>query len=155
MTLNLSVFAGTPLTRGTRVPVKVISEVRSSDTETPVVLVENDVKAKDGSVLIHRDTPVEFQLERVKAKGMGKAGKITLRFTSVQAVDGQRIVLDGSLHKEGEDKLGKALGLGLGLGLTILPFVGFAGFVAKGGQAVIQANTPSVVTVSFDYMIGE
>lgn len=155
--LNLSVFASTPaipLERGTALSVRITSPISSKQKGNPVAIVDNDVKSKNGKVLIKRGTPVQLQIDRKKAKGCGKGGYVSARCVSTTSVDGQTISLEGTTSAEGDDKKGLAIGLGVGLGLTFLPFVGFAFLAIKGQQATIEANTliPNVIVMN-DYDI--
>lgn len=146
-----------PLERGTVLTVRITSPISSkSDGNAPSALVENDVKDKNGVVLIKRGTPVQLQVERKKAKGVGKGGYVIAKCVSTTAVDGQTITLEGSVDSEGDNKKGLAIGLGVGLGLTLLPFVGFAFLAIKGEQATIANNTliPSVFVMN-DYNVAE
>lgn len=151
---NLTVFASTPLERGTTLSVRIISQVTSKNEGSPSAIVENDVKSKDGMVLIKRGTPVQLQIDRQKARGVGKPGSVTVKCVSTNAVDGQSILLEGSVSGEGNDKKGLSIGLGVGLGLTFLPGVGFAFLAIKGEQAVIENNTiiPTVFVMN-DYSV--
>lgn len=151
---NLTVFASTPLERGTTLSVRITSQVTSKNEGSPSAIVENDVKSKDGRVLIKRGTPVQLQIDRQKARGVGKPGSVTVKCVSTNAVDGQSILLEGSVIGEGNDKKGLSIGLGVGLGLTFLPGVGFAFLAIKGEQAVIENNTiiPTVFVMN-DYSV--
>ena len=151
---NLTVFASTPLERGTTLSVRITSQVTSKNEGSPSAIVENDVKSKDGRVLIKRGTPVQLQIDRQKARGVGKPGSVTVKCVSTNAVDGQSILLEGSVSGEGNDKKGLSIGLGVGLGLTFLPGVGFAFLAIKGEQAVIEKNTiiPTVFVMN-DYSV--
>ena len=151
---NLTVFASTPLERGTTLSVRITSQVTSKNEGSPSAIVENDVKSKDGRVLIKRGTPVQLQIDRQKARGVGKPGSVTVKCVSTNAVDGQSILLEGSVIGEGNDKKGLSIGLGVGLGLTFLPGVGFAFLAIKGEQSVIENNTiiPTVFVMN-DYSV--
>lgn len=151
---NLTVFASTPLERGTTLSVRITSQVTSKNEGSPSAIVENDVKSKDGRVLIKRGTPVQLQIDRQKARGVGKPGSVTVKCVSTNAVDGQSILLEGSVSGEGNDKKGLSSGLGVGLGLTFLPGVEFAFLAIKGEQAVIENNTiiPTVFVMN-DYSV--
>ena len=151
---NLTVFASTPLERGTTLSVRITSQVTSKNEGSPSAIVENDVKSKDGRVLIKRGTPVQLQIDRQKARGVGKPGSVTVKCVSTNAVDGQSILLEGSVSGEGNDKKGLSSGLGVGLGLTFLSGVGFASLAIKGEQAVIENNTiiPTVFVMN-DYSV--
>ncbi len=72
--MNLSVLASTPLSRGTALSVRIVSQVTSKEEGSPSAIVENDVKSADGKVLIKRGTPVQLQIDRQKARGCGKTG---------------------------------------------------------------------------------
>lgn len=126
----------------------------SKNEGSPSAIVESDVKSKDGRVLIKRGTPVQLQIDRQKARGVGKPGSVTVKCVSTNAVDGQSILLEGSVSGEGNDKKGLSIGLGVGLGLTFLPGVGFAFLAIKGEQAVIENNTiiPTVFVMN-DYSV--
>ncbi len=154
--LNLSVFAGTPLRRGTMVFVRTQSEISSkSGSNTLNAIVDSDVKTDDGTVVISRGTPVVANMEVKQAKGVGKPGSIAIKSMTTSSVDGQRIFLYGNVNEEGESKRGKALGLGLGLGLLVfLPFLGF--LAKKGGQATIPAGTVfTQFSTADEYQIGK
>ena len=156
LTLNLTVFASTPLDRGTTLIVRILSSTNSKSGTTPTAMVEEDVRNKNGTVVIKKGTLVELQVNREKAKGCGRPGTLFVNCISTRAVDNQYIVLNGELKTEGNDKRGLAIGLGVGLGVTFLPFVGFAFFAIKGEQATIQPNTLiSNVFVMNDYLIEE
>lgn len=140
-TLNLSTFAAVPLRRGTQVPVRLVDKMDSKKNTTANAIVDNDVKAANGTVVIKAGTPVNVETKANKAGGVGKPGTICLKFASTTAVDGTRIALEGSnVEVEGKNKRGLALGLGLGLGLTIVWPMLFV-MCKKGGQAKLDANT--------------
>lgn len=143
---GLPVLASSPLTRGTVFPVRILDKVTSAPSmqSSPAAVVEMDIIGKDGRILVSRGTPVLLQIDRQKARGCGKPGSLNVRCVSTTSVDGQNIMLNGSVNVEGSDQKGLALGLGIGLGLTFLPGVGFAFLALKGEEAVIDS----------DYLIG-
>ena len=151
--LNLSIFASAPLTRGTVVYIRTMSEMNSKTGGTLDAVVDGDVKAADGSVLIKKGTRVNVNTDCQKAKGVGKPGIIILSNLSTTSVDGQQINLAGSVSEQGESKRGKALGLGLGLGLgLLLPCLAI--LAKKGGEAVIPSGTVyNQFSVSDEYLI--
>ena len=71
LSLNLSVFASSPLTRGTVVYIRTMSEMSSKTGGTLDAIVDADVKAADGSVAIKKGTRVNVSLNTQKAKGVG------------------------------------------------------------------------------------
>ena len=152
--INLCVFAAGPLDRGTILSVRLTADATSKKSSAPTAIVDNDVKAKDGSVLIKRGTPVQLQVIKEKARGCGRAGTVTVKCVSTTATDGQTVSLEGSLSEEGNNKKGLAIGLGVGMGVLVLPGVGFAFLAIKGGDAVIPSNTliPNVLVMN-DYEI--
>lgn len=154
--LNLSVFAGAPLRRGTVVFVRTQSEISSkSESSMLNAIVDSDVKADDGTVVISRGTPVMANMEVKKAKGVGKPGKIAIKSMTTTSVDGQRIVLNGEMNQEGQSKKGKSIGLAVGLFWFLGP--PFLAFLAKkGGQATIPAGTVfSQFSTADEYQIGK
>ncbi len=48
LTLNLTVFASTPLDRGTTLIVRILSSTNSKSGTTPTAMVEEDVRNKNG-----------------------------------------------------------------------------------------------------------
>ena len=151
---NLSLFAVSPsaetIKRGTGLLVRLTSTASSNQKGTVSAIVENDVFSTNDELLISRGTPVELQVIRKKAKGVGKAGEVTVRCLSTKAVDDQLISLDGSISDEGASKQGLALGLGLSMGLFVLPGIGFAFLAIKGEKGRIESNTviPNVVVTN-------
>lgn len=137
------------LKRGSTVPVLLTSEANSNKKGDVTAIVALDVvdDATD-QILIKRGTPINLNVEKHKAKGIGKGGSVKISMVSTTAIDGKNVILAGSMIKEGRDT-GTALTLGLVLGLTVLPFVGFAFFALPGEQAVIKSDVmiPNVVTV--------
>jgi hypothetical protein len=90
----------------------------------------------------------------------GKGGKIELQIQSVQAVDGQQILLSGiAMVSEGQNKKGLAWGLSAGLfvlGLFVFaPLIlgGAAGFLVKGKPAEIKAGTNTNASVASDAQV--
>lgn len=152
--VNLSLLASTPLERGTSLSVRITSQITSKKSSTASAIVENDVKGKNGKIVIKRGTPVQLQLNKKSARGCGKAGYVSVKCISTQATDRQNITLEGNISDEGENRKGLAIGLGVGLGLTVLPFVGLAFLAIKGQNAVIESNTiiPNVFVMN-DYTI--
>ena len=151
--LNLTVFASTPLTRGTIVYIRTMTEVSSISNQPVEAVVDADVKGDNGSVLIKKGTRIDGNMDVKKAKGVGKPGSITLSNLSTRSVDGQTIHLAGSVTREGESKRGQTLGLGLGLGLCLfLPCLAI--LAKKGGNAQILAGTVfTQFSVADDYQI--
>ena len=151
-----SAFATVPLTRGTQVPICLTSNLNSKTSTTPYAIVNNDVKNKNGIVLIKAGTPVVVEYKAKKARGVGRPGTISMRFLSTTAVDGTRVALESQpIEVEGENKRGVALGVGLGLGLTIVWPCLFV-LCKKGGEATISSNTIySNVFVAYDIDIEE
>lgn len=81
-------------------------------------------------------------VSNVKKPGsFGKSGKLELQIQSVQAVDGQQILLSGiPLILEGENR--KGLAWGLSIGLFIFTIIGGAvGLLIKGKDAEFRAGT--------------
>ena len=104
--MNLSAFASSTLERGKAMSVRITSQISSNDVGSPSAIVDNDVKDRDGRVLIKRGTPVMLKVENKKARGCGRAGYVTVKCVSTLAVDGQNIILEGSVSESGEDKKG-------------------------------------------------
>ncbi len=89
----------------------------------------------------------------VKPGIFGKPGRIELQMQSVQAVDGQQILLSGMpMIAEGQNK--KGLAWGLSIGLFLLTIIGGAvGFFIKGKPAEVKAGTTSNTSVASDAQV--
>ena len=132
-------WGGTPLGRGTALQVRIVEPIDSKTMTEAVAVVEYDVKA-NGKVLIRNGTPVQMQVQRKKARGIGRPGSLSVRVLSTQAADGQTILLSGGVLKvEGQSNKCLAIGLGVGLGFFVWPCLGC--LAIKGEQAEIEAGT--------------
>jgi len=125
------------LSAGTLIILETVQAFQS-DLATPGMTIDfkvrSDVKVK-GEVVIKAGTMAKGQVVRAqKAKGVGKAGHIEIQVRSVEAVDGQEVLLTGgNLHQEGEDKQTAALVLGILLCILFL--------TKKGKNAEIPVGT--------------
>jgi hypothetical protein len=83
----------------------------------------------------------------------GKAGRLELQIQSVQAVDGQQILVSGmNMISEGQNR--KALAWGLSIGLFIFTIIGGAiGFFIKGKNAELRAGTTANTSVASDAQV--
>lgn len=151
--LNLDLFAAVPLDRGTMLVVRLLSSVKSNSKESASVIIENDVKGKNGEILIKKGTLVQTSIKREKAKGCGRPGSVDMKCISTTAVDGQTILLDGGCSETGRNNKGLAFGLGIGLGVTFLPMVGFAFLAIHGESATIEPGIISNIFIMNDYNI--
>ncbi|MDD4820230.1 MAG: hypothetical protein PHD21_05295 [Flavobacteriales bacterium] len=143
------------LERGKTVSVRLTTDVSSNTiSEVLAVVDKNVLDVESNNTLIKAGTPVVISTNKIKSKGMGKAGQVSVRCVSTKSVDGKDIILSGSLSEQGNGKSGLALGLGLGTGLTVLFPFGFFFFLLKGGKAEIPNDTIiSNVVVADDYNI--
>mgnify|MGYP000342804068 CR=1 FL=1 len=150
-TLNLSVFAATPLRRGTTVNIRTSENIELKNGKNATGYVDMDVKNSDGIVVIRRGTPVVLEVKGAKARGCGRVEALCV---STTATDGQMVALTGSTSAEGKNKKGLAIGLGVGLGLFAWPLLSL--LAIKGGQGVIEKGTLiQNVMVANDYQIDE
>lgn len=149
----LNIFAGGTLRNGTILIVTLTSDIKSESKTQPTFIVTNDVKDSNGNILISQGTPVLTETKTTKRKGVGKGGKIDIKFISTTSTDGQNILLNGTKNEEGESKRGKALGIGLGVGLALLPPM-LAYMAKKGDPAEIKSGTIiSTITILGEYTI--
>ena len=126
--LSLEKAVNSNMTEGTSVDLRVVRDVTAGET-----------------VVIKSGTLANGTITDVSSTGaVGKAGKVSIRLRSIRAVDGQEVVLKGSVDKQGEDKVV----LTVILGLICLPL-----FLLQGGDASIPAGTELRAYVEQDYMI--
>lgn len=153
-TLNLSIFAATPLRRGTTVNIRTSENIELKNGKNATGYVDMDVKNSDGIVVIRQGTPVVLEVKGAKARGCGRAGRVEALCVSTTATDGQMVALTGSTSAEGKNKKGLAIGLGVGLGWFAWPLLSL--LAIKGGQGVIEKGTLiQNVMVANDYQIDE
>lgn len=139
---TISSYANTPLGNGQIINVMLNDNVSSQEGGSATATVLTDVKSLQGDILISKGTPVILKVDKVSKKGVGKPGKVTINCVSVNAVDGQAILLNGNLYVEGETKRAKALGLGLGLTFTGFgAIIGLPCLAIKGGEAIIEKGS--------------
>jgi hypothetical protein len=142
------------LVNGTLVNVNVVNEISSEEDGVVVIQVANDVVDNKGRVVIQAGTPIQYTIDKVKRKAIGKPGKITLSMVSVKAIDGQDIRLSGGYSAEGKNKKGMVLGVALGLGIVAKANPMLAFLAKKGDAVIIPQNTfiPNVIIMG-NYMI--
>ena len=120
--LNLS-FGSVPveqavvLKAGTVIPLETMNVIKSNNAtvgQTIDLRVTRDVMA-EGQTVIPAGSIAKGQITRSeKAKGLGKAGFLSIQIKSVTAVDGQEVYLSGgNVSEEGEEKQTIAIVLGL------------------------------------------
>ena len=98
-----------------RVPVRMLSGANSNDPGSVYAVVDQAVRAPDGTVLIAAETPVSMQVNKQQSRGVGKPGSIGIQMQSTRSVDGQSIPLRGNYYTEGQSRKGKAIGTSAGL----------------------------------------
>ena len=138
------------LSSGTSIPLETISLISSADLQpgqTIDLKVRADVKVNN-VVVIAGGSIAKAQVTKVNIpKALGKEGAIELQVKSVQSVDGQTINLSsGSFGKEGQDRLGVAIGLGVFVCLLFLLMKGKNAEIAPGYQ--VEAVVASTTTIN-------
>jgi len=101
-----------------------------------------------GHVLISQGTAVQGTVEHVApTRGGGRPGSVTVRATSVRAVDGTRIPLRGSTKAVGKNREGQAAVLGV-LTFGIGPSKkGISAAIPAGTQFTVFTDTKRTVVV--------
>lgn len=136
----------TKLPGGTVIALRLVQTVDSEMSEgTPIELrVLRDVMV-DGKAVVRSGWPASGTVTSVKSSSsLGRAGRISMKLISVRAVDGQEILIRGSLDKEGDDKATQTVLLGL----LCIPLL-----LLEGDDAMIPAGTEVRAYVEQDYMI--
>ena len=150
--LNPATDPSTPakllLTRGTAVPLIFASDVSSKTADVGdkiSLMLAEDLKI-GGVVLVRKGTPAVATVTEVDNTGMGGApGDVLVHVDSLQA-DSVLIKLHGTAAKEGQDKVGKAMGL------MFVPFVPVGIFV-HGKDAEIKQGASFTAFVDADTLI--
>lgn len=139
--ISCNTLSAQNLIKGTPITIQITEHISSKPGVNGTALVKEDVLSKQGEPLIKKGTPVYYQLDKKKARGVGKPGYINLKYICTTAIDGRIILLKGGNDTVGKDKRSLALGLGIGLGVTVLPGVGFSFLGIKGKNAEIPKGT--------------
>jgi hypothetical protein len=147
---NITLRAGTPVVVEA---TQTYSAKNLSEGQTVNVRVKYNVTAEKQTVVAAGALGTATISDISKPGIFGKPGRMELQMQSVNAVDGQQILLSGvPLNAEGQNK--KGLAWGLAIPLFLLTLVGGAiGFFIKGKPAEIKAGTTSNVTVASDAQI--
>lgn len=144
------------LRNGQAVFVRLTNEIKTKNklqSDVTAIVDKDVVDPLTNKILISRGTTVEMSAIIKRAKGVGKPAELKLQCLSTQAIDGQRIMLQGSYAEKGDNR--KGLALGLGIGLPIL-FVWPAIFCLciKGGHIEIPSDmTIDNVVVNDNYVV--
>jgi hypothetical protein len=150
--LNPAAEPSTPakllLTRGTAVPLIFASDVSSktADVGDKISLTLAEDLKIGAVVLVRKGTPAVATVTEVDNTGMGGApGDVFVQVDSLQA-GSVLIKLHGTAAKEGQDKVGKAMGL------MFVPFVPVGVFV-HGKDAEIKQGASFTAFVDADTLI--
>ena len=105
--LSISAQEKICLQEGTRISVKITTEMSSQHYTNPTTIVASDVYDQDGEyIIIKKGTPVEIQTKIIKATLFGDEGTIELTPISTLAIDGREIVFqDQPVTFEGNEAL--------------------------------------------------
>lgn len=121
---------------GTQLNVITTEEISSktaAEGDALTFKVDEDIVV-NGKVVIAKGTLVKGEVSNAKKSGrMGKAGALSIRVLSTEAVDGQKVKLRASKGKEGDDKTGTTVAL--------VVLFGPLGFLKKGKDAKIKEGT--------------
>jgi len=123
------------LPAGTMIIIRIDERITSETPPGTIVKasVLHDVIV-EGYTVIKSGTPVHMTVASAeKAKMVGREGKLTLEVYSTKAVDGQEILLRGSLAQTGEERLVTSL--------AISYFICPLALMMKGGEAEIPVGT--------------
>lgn len=142
--------AGTPIVIET---IQTLNAKNLSEGQTVNVRVKYNVVVSKQTV-VAAGALGNASISEISKPGMfGKPGKIELQIQSIQAVDGQQVLVSGMpMISEGQNK--RALAWSLSIGLLILTLVGGAiGFFIKGKNAEMKAGTGSNASVASDAQV--
>jgi hypothetical protein len=147
---EVTLRAGTPVVVET---VQTLNAKNLSEGQTVSVRVKYNVVVSKHTV-VAAGALGNATVSEVQRPGMfGKAGKVELQIQSIQAVDGQQVLVSGmAMIAEGQNR--KVLAWSLAIGLFFLTIVGGAiGFFIKGKNAEMRAGTSSNVSVASDAQV--
>ncbi|MGE3741481.1 MAG: hypothetical protein AB7I59_18470 [Geminicoccaceae bacterium] len=100
----------------------------------------------NGQTVIAAGAPVVAIVDTAETEGMvGQAGKITISFQTVTAVDGTNVGLMGNFRSVGEDELGGTVAVGV----ILCPLA----LLNKGGAATVPAGAQARAITNGEYLI--
>ena len=159
------------LKKGTPVTLELMERIGSDSRRQGGAAVEMSVYIPvkgNGQVLIKEGVYAEGEIvETKKARGFGRSGQISIRALNVEAIDGQRVSLDGRIEsRKGKSRIGLAWLLSLAsAGLLIavaLPSFQLAvlalpalllGLLIKGRSAALPVRTKIRAIIKRDVLI--
>ncbi len=122
-----------------------ISADKISSGDSINFVTANELKTKEGDILIKADSPVVATINFTKTQRIGKGGNLTISDFHVNAADGTYIPLSSSIYVEGDD----CMALSIVLSVLVCPLF----LLMKGGEATLPPNTTKTVyTVSDVYV---
>lgn len=139
------------LNAGTSISLETINPLRS-DLVMPGQMIDfrvrTDVKV-DGKTVIAAGSIAKGQIMRAeKAKGLGKEGFLEVQMKTVQAVDGQQIVLSGgNVYQEGQERQTTAILLGVLVCILFLTMKGKNAEVPAGYQISTAVATSTEIKI--------
>ena len=142
LTVNVFAQEESLLTTGQIISIKLKEDWIGKSKKNPEFVVANNVTNANGKVLISSGSVITSQVKNIKARGLGRGGKLKVQFLSVNAVDGQTIALSGQFTEKGKDRYGLCFGLTGGLLILLGPF-SLPCLAIKGKE--IQLNASEIV----------
>lgn len=143
------VSAGTPIILEVDTP---FSTEMVKEGDTIALRVRRPVRAK-GIIVVRAGIAARASIVSCKsASGWGSAGEISLQIRSVQAIDGQEILLSGAANRKGDTDHGTATAVGVGAGVICLPFA-LTGFAIKGEQGEFPQGYEIVAHTDGDHLV--
>ncbi len=130
---------------GTEIRLRLREEVSSATAEVDDKMYFDAAEdlVINGVTVIAAGAHAWGTVTEVSKKGMaGKGGKINFMIEYVEAVDGQRVRLKKSKEREGEDKMGKSIGLAAVVSPLFL--------LKKGKDVKLKAGTEYTIYVDGD-----
>ncbi len=133
------------LKSGTPVDVRVVEDVspKKNKAGDRIMMVVNHPVSVDGVEVIRMGAPVWAEITKSKKAGIaGQAGELMFSFKTVEAVDGQNVMLSGSQNREGDDKTVESVALGV----VCCPLF----LLMSGDKAVVKSGTTILVYIIRD-----
>jgi len=110
--------------------------------------VARDVKV-NGNIVIKKGTLAKGEVIAVSKSGVfGTAGKIQISIKNVTAIDGQSVLLRGSVAREGEGKVAMSILLFLVCFITIFFTKGNPGYIPAGSEVKAYVDQDIDINIS-------
>lgn len=143
------------LENGTRIRLKLVDKISTGlnrEGDEVNFVVTDDIKLGD-FVLIREGARATGIISELISRGrVGKAGKMTINFDYVKAVNGKKVPLNGIINKKGEDKMVLSVALSFVLTPICLLLRGTEATLPAGYQVQVRTDRDTKLVMDDNFV---